>query len=815
MTQTIDTIGQKSLTETVWDLLDADADLNENVKYLVLAAMDSDQALSDYLGGGTSAHQRPEPTEAAAEPAGAFLRSITVAGFRGIGPAASLDITPYPGITVVSGRNGSGKSSFAEALEYALTGESYRWRAKKSQLWADSWRNLHQGNPCEVQVDFTVEDGPSTSIGASWSADASLDDAKRWSQRTGEKREVGVDALGWSTAIEIHRPILSYDEIGGLLEQEPSKLYDALDKLLALDEVLDAETRLTAEYTARRQARKTANDARTALKKAVVGIDDPAVVALAKILRPNKYDLDAIANMVSGVSGQHGGVDALRVIVEYQQPDVDASALAAQLRDALVNLRTLADSTLERAEQRTQLLSAALEFRTASGTGSVACPVCEQGVLDAEWEAHARVVIDQENEQLALYREARQSIQQLERSARSLLSSLPDIAPLVDVELASLDAYRAARAEAIEAVAVEDLPLYLEEKLPAVHAALGAVQADAAAALDEHQSVWAPMAERTMEWVALERTARETDDIVAVLDAAKKWVSNNAQLLREQRLEPIAEGARAIWAQLRQESDVDVSTITLEGKRTHRKAILQGTVDGEPAGALSVMSQGELHALALALFLPRATASSSPFRFIVLDDPIQAMDPAKIDGFLNVLRDLAKTRQIIVFSHDDRLATAIRQQSIEAHLIEVSRESGSRLVVKPAEDPARRYVEDAYAVVVDDNVPDDVKQRACPALFRLAIESAARQRFFTWRNADGESQRESEKLWGDFTKMNQRVALALEGDASANISGWRSWRDYRGPALFIANKGTHEGSVVTKDNVRDLRKTVADLLEGK
>ena len=47
------------------------------------------------------------------------------------------------------------------------------------------------------------------------------------------------------------------------------------------------------------------------------------------------------------------------------------------------------------------------------------------------------------------------------------------------------------------------------------------------------------------------------------------------------------------------------------------------------------MSQGELHALALALFLPRATAPESPFRFIVLDDPIQAMDPSKVEGFVH------------------------------------------------------------------------------------------------------------------------------------------------------------------------------------
>lgn len=65
---------------------------------------------------------------------------------------------------------------------------------------------------------------------------------------------------------------------------------------------------------------------------------------------------------------------------------------------------------------------------------------------------------------------------------------------------------------------------------------------------------------------------------------------------------------------------------------------MTGSVDGVESEALSVMSQGELHALALALFIPRATTPNSPFRFIVLDDPIQAMDPAKIDGFIRCCR---------------------------------------------------------------------------------------------------------------------------------------------------------------------------------
>jgi hypothetical protein len=59
-----------------------------------------------------------------------------------IGPEATLDLTPDPGLTLVVGRNGSGKSSFAEGLELLLTGDTYRW-SQRSKVWRDGWRNLH------------------------------------------------------------------------------------------------------------------------------------------------------------------------------------------------------------------------------------------------------------------------------------------------------------------------------------------------------------------------------------------------------------------------------------------------------------------------------------------------------------------------------------------------------------------------------------------------------------------------------------------------------------------------------------------------
>ena len=46
------------------------------------------------------------------------------------------------------------------------------------------------------------------------------------------------------------------------------------------------------------------------------------------------------------------------------------------------------------------------------------------------------------------------------------------------------------------------------------------------------------------------------------------------------------------------------------------------TVDATPAPTLGVLSQGEMHALALSMFLPRAALDESPFRFLVIDSPV-------------------------------------------------------------------------------------------------------------------------------------------------------------------------------------------------
>src|SRR6202008_208949 len=135
----------------------------------------------------------------------------------------------------------------------------------------------------------------------------------------------------------------------------------------------------------------------------------------------------------------------------------------------------------------------------------------------------------------------------------------------------------------------------------------------------------------------------------------------------------IADRAQAICDDLLRGSNVKVAQIHLTGASTQRRVDLDVTVDGVATAALGVMSQGELNALALSLFIPPATLEESPFRFIVIEYPVQSMDPARVGGPARVLQRAAVSRQVIVFTHDDRLAETVRRLGVPATIIEVQR----------------------------------------------------------------------------------------------------------------------------------------------
>lgn len=98
--------------------------------------------------------------------------------------------------------------------------------------------------------------------------------------------------------------------------------------------------------------------------------------------------------------------------------------------------------------------------------------------------------------------------------------------------------------------------------------------------------------------------------------------------------------------------------------------------------------------------------------------------PRPVDGLARVLAQTAPTHQMVVFSHDDRLAGSLRRQRIPDRFLSVSRRADSHVEVTPALDPVNQAIDDARAFVMTSGLPAGAAARVVPGFCRVALEAA-------------------------------------------------------------------------------------------
>jgi len=802
------------LTSWVSARLDDDEKLPDDTKLLILAALEGRTALADMAGFTPPA---PDPaTREAAEPAGAFLKQIKVRGFRGIGPESQLDLDPFPSLTVISGRNGSGKSSFAEALEVALTGTTYRWHARASQ-WKEHWRNIHAGDPVRIDVTLAEEGVGPTRLTVEWARDSDLDGMATTLQRQGEKKQTGASSLGWSGPLEMYRPMLTYEELGALLAAEPKVLYDAISTVLGLEH-------LTAAVKALDEHRKTLvapelalRSDKKALAQSLDQLTDERATEASSLLAAKSLDVTQLRHLATGTNQDDGVVARLRALIGLTlPPDTECVKAADELTAAIGNLAEVGDRLGESLQRRSQLISAAISVHEHDGDQP--CPVCAGGSLDATRVAALRVELEKDKHQLSELQTARGRNATAIATARTLVSAVPSVLraeapePVADLVLTLQTVWSEWSAAPTDPLA---LAAHISGKGEPARKALAALRTAAEEYVTGLDEAWSKVAARLATYADAVEEWEGQKGSAASATSAHKWLKDNEIVLKNERVKPIADEARRIWSGLRQESNVEIAGLTLESSNTRRHVVIAAEVDGEDAGALAVMSQGELHSLALALFLPRATMPASPFRFVVLDDPVQAMDPAKVDGLVKVLLEIARTRQVVVFSHDDRFASAVRRapKDVPTKVLEVVREANSKVTTVVSHSPADRYLRDAFGLAKDADLPDETRRRVLPGLLRMALEAQAREKFFARELSGGASHEEVEATWEQNPKTRDRLALAI--DDPSKIDAWLDKATHRKWALRKANSvhfKLEHGEPM--DACRDVEKTLADVKNG-
>lgn len=795
------------LTDLVTRRLDADTTLTELVRATVRNAL----AVAEDLPSRPGRTGTPTATRSGSDtPGGVYLGRISVRSFRGIGVETTLDVPAGPGLTVVSGRNGSGKSSFAEALEVALTGTTYRWQNRSVQ-WQVPWRNLHCAATPRIDVRFRADGGDEARIVSEWAGE---DLGSRTRELTGD---IGIDTPAWEAALETYRPLLTYEELGQILAARPSELYDALATVLGLGQLTDAIKHLTAMHKSHeepaRALKAERQDLLAALRLRDDGTDQRITQAIA-LLKASVPDADPVRALATGTeAGAAAGTAALRAFVALNGLDpAEAEAAAAELRAAVAACADVTDGASATLQRRLTAIRAALAAHEHDG--DMRCPVCGVGELDTARTMTLRAEAEAADSAIGRLTAAAARVDRARAAARGSVRPVPTALTAssdtaVDREQdAALTAWREWSDAPRDDLALAD---HITTSLPRVATAVAHLRASAAAALTERDDSWAPLAGRLAELAGLADAATAAKPAADATKAALNWLKANDQALKDERLAPISEHAARIWEQLRQESNVEIAGLGLSGSATRRRVTIDATVDGDPASGLAVLSQGERHALSLALFLPRAALDASPFRFVVLDDPVQAMDPAKVDGLVDVLAEIAETRQVVVFSHDDRLAAAVRRSSVRATVLEVTRAPSSVVSVVNTYTPYRRYLQDAESLCGDRGLPEATLRKVLPGMLRMAVEAAARDRYFAAALAAGVPHAEVERRWDATRLTRKRVGLAVEGDTA-------TWADeaghgHRRKALGVTGPAVHKGLQGPADQAIDaVRRTIKDLI---
>ncbi len=753
---------------------------------LIMAALEGQERVEEALEGETFPSAIEADADAGQPIPSIYLQDIKVSGFRGIGPEVSLEVPSGPGLTVVIGRNGSGKSSFAEALEVLLTGNTLRWSDKRGP-WQEGWRNLHYSSAPMIIARFQVEGKRGlTTVKTVWPEESDFSGGKGTAQHHGE-RLTDLGGLGWRGPLDLYRPLLSYNELG-MIGAGPSALFDTLTAVLGLDPLVDARKPLAAARLDRERFDKQVKQERRSLLTVLEAMEDQRAKAAESAMRKRIWDLDAFAQIRSEPGSEQS---SLRELARLECPDQEkVLEIAGELESAYSELSGLAGTEAEQAEQLARLLQKALEYHRQHGDER--CPVCGSGTLDTDWRLSTLEQVARLQESARRYQEAKEKFDRTIRAARSLVA-VPSIPESVAVDTSAL------RAVWTRWKSLPDDHSEVPDHLLTVHEELAReltkVSERAGSLYSEREEKWKEVLPNLMAWVSRAREAVDSRKAVKQIKEAETALKEVTQSLRNARWAPIEAEALRLWKSLRLQSNVDLRSVELAGSGTRRHVDLTVDVDGTEAAAFAVVSQGELSCLALSLFFPRAAMTENPFRFLVIDDPVQAMDPARVDGLARVFEGISQDRQLVVFTHDDRLPESLRRLRIKHTCKRVTRRPGSVVEVTDSHDPVTQYFTDARAVIRDAHLPEQMARRVIPGLCRDGLEAACVEAVRRRRLSRGEAHADVERALEEAQKLVPKAALVLFDDMSQGGEVSRGIRQRWGTsfedAFWGANRGTH------------------------
>ncbi len=667
------------------------------------------------------------------------LDFVEVCGFRGF--RDRLRVTFGSGFTVITGRNGVGKSTLFDAVEYALTGSIDKYAIEKAAqeslsdyLW---WRGSGRADAHYVTVSFTGDSGEVFAItrsresGADKTAaeiEAALcrivrpDDALRQLCRTSIIRDEWIAALSVDLSeterFELVRGALGLGQ-GSDFAAKAKAVLKAAEAAHGSRQAAytDARNQLTRALTLLAEAKDAivrtgdASAAMQVLVTATPGAPQELIARLAAgraVLTTGRARLGAIGEAI------FQGREVLASRRALETPDAVAKRAEAQVRLAEVTrlkedaerVAAEANKVLELEERGNNIaasLAAILEHGERLGRHDGHCPLCAAARTDEEFSA-GLLLARQRMDVLASSVASARREATVAREAASRLSAEFEQARAVWAEMESELTRQNAREQAHVAIFesnsldfrfVQD-PDGLEQYLNAERDRLIDLER-ALLTLEVSQSV-----SRTAsleEQVAVLRQAVETsasaveisEKALAVAKAMDRGVRSISGEIMDERLAQISPLLNELYQRLRPHFDWRSIEYSIRGDVRRFLSLKVG--DG--LNPQFVFSSGQRRAAGLAFLLSVHLARAwTSWRTLLMDDPVQHIDDFRALHLIEVLAALRLGgRQVVCAVEDEALAELL-----------------CRRLLSTSESIGRRYDLDigpsgATTVVLEKEVP--------------------------------------------------------------------------------------------------------------
>ena len=626
------------------------------------------------------------------------IRKINLAGYRGVrGP---LEIEFGPAFTVICGRNGTGKSSICDSLEFVLTGtlERYQEESERGERISDYvwWRGKPAVPNHSVVVEFEEEDGSTFTLGRIEDSDATPKAIDRLSYRNlappdwirqlclttiirdetiaklstdqpeRERYEFVLQAIGLANSVAVERNTSDIAKYLTTIETEARNLYDQRRQAVESSTFELSRARILAAKASEESIMRLRQIYRQELENPVVDLSDLTKTIAQRIaqgreriealnkLKEKKDSLDRQKQQLDSTERQEQ-LRSLEARREQAQQSVNATK---EKRDALKQSRA------EQEAGAPMLTSVALlrEHGAKVGLQDGECPLCGSLVSPESFSAHLKELdetVHRGSETLAaLVREESQRVQEYESArlefnrvalalsdARSLGETLEKQSDALENEAQRIGVRLDVTSLSDEIARASANVTALNEDLTVVEAYAAVHRVTELTELLKGSQQSADSAEKQLSTILRARTTTQE-----VADAAKR-VSNEIVRERLAFLKPLF---LELCDRIRPHSEWPDIDFLLRGDV---RPFLSFMI-GDSMNPRFVFSSGQRRALGLAFLLTvHMSRGWCKLETLVLDDPIQHVDDYRALHLVETLAGLRMLgKQIICTVEDPALA---------------------------------------------------------------------------------------------------------------------------------------------------------------